>query len=265
MLVIAGDSHAIAIRQGFDALHSDERHRLVQKYNDVRIGMLQAGFRFMKRFHKVFDEAIVFNASIANRLEKIGVNAAIQRNDDRTFVFSIGTHGLRLYIDPAWSKFTLIPRSEKLFVSRGAMTQIVRSYNQNVIRFYDDLLDLGVSFYVLVSCPMPLAQWEFRQRTFETPNEFATLFETFQDVAVEMMLGRGVKVLRPPSSVLDGRFLRKDLQGSKNARDYHGNSKYGEIIWRDVLMPELGAGYRANLQWHPNDSRSSAVPEREAS
>src|SRR5690606_19799728 len=114
---------------------------------------------------------------------------------------SIGTHGLRLYSDPMWKYFSVIPTNEKSFVSSEAMAQIVERYNHNVLRFYDGLLKFGVDFYVLVCCPMPLAQWRARRKIFNTPEEFSALVDSFQDIAVEMMLKRGIRVLRPPVSV----------------------------------------------------------------
>lgn len=246
MLVVVGDSHAIALRAGLELLEAAGGPAFAERHGEVVAGQLDHGYRFLSRFYDVSGDAVEFSNERAHGFFERLVSPTVPRilrNDPRRFVFCFGFHPSGSILAKHWSAHTCaIDRaSSKQYVTEAALAAFVRSYNAWIIRFLKVLQSFHVRFSVASCNPLPpecLSHWE--TETF-AQDEILAYHNRFRDSFRKQLDALGMRYHLPPASVYDerGRMWQRMAQ-DRSEGDYHANAEYGRLMMEHILSEVSG-------------------------
>lgn len=231
--MIIGDSHVVALLNGFGRINAAER----EKYGKIAIGMLQYGAKFLDRFHEVNGDHIVFLGDEAKlAFAKLSAEP-IRRNDPRRFIISLGFHCIALYNYKCWEAHTVsASQPNKSYVSRAALREMVTSLNKHVLAFLEDLKSMEVNFSVMSSCPLPKTYLDGTFHPHFEEQEILDLDSECRNIFSKELTARGIEFNLPPSNTVKDGFLMDNLCAKRQVGDFHANAEYGEIFIRQLLQ-----------------------------
>lgn len=258
MLIVFGDSHTIALREGFEMLRAPpvygplrpttqlalaakpavERHAIER---DIRVGQIDHGYAFHQPFYKVYAGGLHFSeprtATFFRRLVS-PEKGAIVRRDPRTFVVCAGFYPSGALLAKHWQAHTCFAGADegRHYLSRAAYHTLVRAYTAPLLRFLEATRDLEARISVVAS--PPLSRQALRSWRTETisDDEVDTMHTEFRAAFAAELDRRGIRYHLPPPEVFgeDG-FLRPELASTRKLNDYHANADYGALMMAHLL------------------------------
>lgn len=246
MLIVTGDSHALALREGLELLEPPVRDILDRTFGSIVVGVIMAGFTVYEPFYRADTDSLLLLGRFGNRFAALtNSDGVIHRNDERRFAFSFGFHlfGLnhRLFgCGPMWDRFSTVADPSRQFLSVAVMTEIILHYGRYLIGFVEELTKLNVSFVMIGPPPVQRAFQEHIAEKMTAPGT-VKLQELFWAVMGNAFDERRVPyVLAPDETMTDG-VLRPDFRRIQAHDVNHGNNRFGAAIWNQVAA-RIAAG-----------------------
>ena len=240
MLVVVGDSHAIALREGLDELRAKGAD--LGRHEPIVAGQLDHGYTFLvEKFYRARGDAIELASKRAHDSFTKLVSPTephILRDDPRRFVFCFGFHPSGSMLPKHWTTHTPSEAhiSSKQYVSRAALAAFVRHYTRHVLAFFELLQQYGVDFSVASCSRLPPAFLSAFRTDTVAEQEILTYHDRFREAFAAELDARGIRYHLPPPETYDERgMMLQHLASDRKADDYHANARYGAIMMREIL------------------------------
>ena len=183
------------------------------------------------RFHRLEGDWVVVEA-------EIGENRTFGRDPAVTYCFSYGTDHAFLCTDPI---LHADGGRTGTHVSQGLLHEMIVNNKRWALAFFDDLLSVGVSFFVM-SAPPP-------RNEYRTPApQVLRIHGLAQEYIRGELQSRGVDLVDPPPDTVDANgFLKARFRrvGTPDRPDrHHGNDLYGARMLERVVGHHFGNGGR---------------------
>ena len=247
MLVILGDSHTIALRDGLAKLDARSQRSAWACFGGVIARDLSHGYKFFESFFEVDDQGVRFTDPRAvGVLASIpGGFAPITRNDPRTFLFSFGFHPSFAMLVTRWQAHTAARNApDKHYVSEALVAAAVREHTRPMLEFFGVLKDINVQFSVVMCCPLPKSFiTEKNRRVMASEEDILAFRQQYRKVFAQELDRLGVRYFAPPEQACDGQWLKERYVNRKGVGDYHADAQYGALMLQDIIG-KLTQGYR---------------------
>lgn len=238
MLVILGDSHTIALRDGLAKLDARSKRATRACFGGVIARDLSHGYKFFEPFFEVDDKGVHFTDPRAvGVLAKFpGGFAPITRNDSRTFLFSFGFHPSPTMDISWWQAHTAARNAPaKHYVSEALVKAAVRAHTRPMLEFFRLLKDMNVRFSVVMCCPLPRSFFTEKRREMVSEGEMLAFHQSFRRAFALELDQMGVRYFTPPERACDGPWLKEDYVNRKGIGDYHADARYGALMLQDII------------------------------
>lgn len=237
-IAIMGDSHTVALYEAWAAMSAEERASLAGD-RTVTITMLAFGAKFLGPFHRLEEDHLQFTVEEmlqAHAKAAPREGGIIRRGDGRTYIVSLGFHGVALYNYPMWQNFTVSKsKQEKQYLSRAALRAMVFDLNKHILSFYDALQSLGLDYRAMLPPPLPRTYLEAKNHISFDDAEIIDLRAGYTDAFATLMKERGHEFIAPPEGITRDGWLLPHLGQTRMVGDHHGNPTYGALMLRKVL------------------------------
>lgn len=233
MLILAGDSHAIALREALPLLDDQLKGALDSAFGTVCAGMVDTAGRLKYPFHALEDGRIVFpDENIRKRFDAIAGQLLIFDRNFRGIVGLAAGHYFKAHMKRRlWNRYSVVPNGKKHFVTAAALGELMDKHDRGVRRFAGDLVALGIRCFFLG--PPPIRQ-EFAGRLKIPPCEafglHAAMCEWWRQFAETL----AIPVVAAPARVIEGGVLKAEYE-PEGDDVHHANALYGIEMWREIL------------------------------
>lgn len=233
MLLLVGDSHAIAMREAVTLLDGDLRDRLRGCFGEVAAGMLDTAGKLETPFHMVKHGRIAFNdEALHRRLDAIaGEPVVLDRNFKGIVGLSGCFHFTSLMKKTFWRRFSVMSVEGKHFLSQAVLSELMDRYATGMRRLTRDFASLGIKCFLIESPPIRRRYLPvLRPLSLE---EVVSLNETLRESRRRFARRLDVPVIRVPDFVAEGGILKEQYESENDAQ--HANALYGVEMWREIL------------------------------
>ena len=238
MLVILGDSHTIALRDGLAKLDARSQRAAKACFGGVIARDLSHGYKFFEPFFEVDDQGVRFtDPRAAGVLASIpGGFSPITRDDPRTFLFSLGFHPSATMSATRWQTHTAARNAaDKHYVSEALVTAAVREHTRPMLEFFSVLKDMNVQFSVVMCCPLPKSFFTEKRRELASEEDILAFYQQYRKVFAQELDRLGVRYFTPPEQACDGQWLKESYVNRKGVGDYHADARYGALMLQDII------------------------------
>jgi len=236
-LIITGDSHVNALREGADLLTSEE---LASWAGRLKIGSLGTGSIALSRFSKVVSGKVVFDNSRYSRAFLALNVRGFFRTGGVKYGMSFGFHSLPVVASLTWKDvlpWTIASKYGREPVSSGVLTAMMAENNKHMHVFYEQLLAAKIDFFVISAPPLRADHPIFTELEAEVILE---VDREFRKASGDFFAERGIQVVYPPEIVYASKgILRRDLAKIAPDDTHHGNSEYGRIMLQHILSQDF--------------------------
>lgn len=244
MLVVTGDSNTAALAEGFSRLPRARRDALENTFAGVVVGGIMRGFDTQEPFFEVTADGVRFahfpQAPLFFDLTGAGTIIA---DDPRVFGFCIGFHSVPLARTDVWKQFSFRTDTEKRFISKAVLTEIINQHLAYVLQFVDALQAIRVRFF-MISAP-PLRQVFLNKYPHLSATDHVRFQRIYRAITTRKLASRNIPVLMPPAATSREGVLLPQYELEDPDDDHHANGLYGTLVW------EMIGDYLARLPGPP--------------
>jgi len=242
-LVVLGDSHALALAEGFAQLKARGEEAFP---GEVRFLPIFDGPDNLAPFFRRDGDGIAFlgDRPAQGIIEALGAAMLSPEDRDTIYAFSMGLMITLLLRQGDWKRSTpssLAPathgKRHRNLVSELLVEAMALENQKHVIDFARAVRQVGLRAFIIAAPPM-----REDDRAIERGRPAAVLLEVnriCRRALVRSYSEAGLRVLEPPPETYqDGDvlgFMRSDLRRLVGRDSHHGNAAYGEIMMRHVL------------------------------
>lgn len=234
-LIITGDSHCVALKQGL--------HLLNEKTADLPDGMivnaLGNGYYMNMPFSEVDAECVKFTyPEYKKTFEGFGIGEIGEHNDDMVFGFSMGLNSPPAFRDPMWRTYAPWSLSEQTGlkpVFSDVLPNLFLPKWRHIQAFLQSCIHLKVPFFV-ISGPPPKRTHDCIQKDGTDENVVLEVNRLYRKTVENWLTAQGVQVVHTPDEVLeDSGFLAPEFHHPDPEDQHHANAKYGEIYLKKIV------------------------------
>jgi hypothetical protein len=229
-LIVTGDSHAIALREGLRGLEKDTSF-------EVEARRLGTGRHMLQPFFRNTGSEIRFIVDDYTKSHDLFAVGNIKKNPDLVYGFSMGFHSAKLFSSNIWRSFApwnLADSVNLAPVSIAAINAMIEAIWGEVLSFYENCIALGVEFFG-IACPPPRRDHPCIEKGNDA-RVVAAVAQIAHDYMEKWLADRGRRCVRVPETTIDqGGFLREQFIRIAPNDTHHGNADYGELMMRDVI------------------------------
>lgn len=235
MMYLTGDSHVHALRMGAQALAEQGE---IPRDTRIRIGMHGNAGYFRSAFSEVRHGRVALtHADGASLLERLTGERYFIADRDVSYGLSMGFHTAPAFRHPVWQRYRpteLVTWRGQHVISDGVLDAIVDHQCRHVFRFFEQLAENEVSYFVIAS-PPPRSD---HRCLAQTPAEVVLAVDRrFRSRVCGVLAGLGVRVVPPPEQAFDpAGFLRPEFNRRAPNDFHHANGSYGELMMRSILQ-----------------------------
>ncbi|QKZ06090.1 MULTISPECIES: hypothetical protein [Pseudomonas] len=232
-LYIVGDSHTLALSRGLEQLK--EAGQVDERIARVDAKFLYPGYRVGTEFYQRTEDVIKFKGvKLKNKLKALtGRRHIAKQYGDPVFAFSSGFYHrglietmLREGILP-WHVLPDVQGVRR--ISMGETKALVHGFNEYLFRFFKDLQDLGIRFF-LVAPPGPRLDDRVGAIAPALHGHLA-LDPLFRTIVQQWYDDNDIPYLSAPLSTLNSdHSLRAEYYERLNGDDHHASTEYGRLM-----------------------------------
>lgn len=238
MLVVLGDSHTIALRDGLGKLNSRYVNAAKSCFGDIVIRDLSYGLKFFEPFFQVRDHEVHFTDPRAQSvLAKFpGGFSPIAQNDERTFMFCFGFHPSFLIHLKQWETHTASQSViDKHYISEALISTSIKEHIKPMVEFFSCLQSMNVRFSIVSCCPLPKSFITDERRKRVTEEEILAFCKQYKKIFSVELDRLDIRYFSPPEETYNGQWLKEEFVNRKGIGDYHADEQYGSIMLQSII------------------------------
>jgi hypothetical protein len=117
-----------------------------------------------------------------------------------------------------------------MFISNAVFRLIVLHQNRFILRFVDEVRQLGVRFFVISAPPIRSAFIE-KYKLHMSRHEHVEFQAAYREIMSAELVRRGIPVILPPHNIDRNGILLAQYELQHPDDDHHANLEYGSLFW----------------------------------
>lgn len=224
---IIGDSQTRALMHAANAWTGDA-------LPPMRLMPLGSAVQFWEPFYTVKPASIELTPDeCASRMQRVFGTTEI--TNERLWGFCLGFTTVGFFRYGLWEQYSLHDRNPRgrHVISKAAAAQIARGMFEEILKFYELLIERGYAFFVISGAPLPQHNPHLKEAVREDVI-FADKF--YRDLYAKELSAHGIDFILPPDEVKDhdGLLLPQYRHPTPDDR-HHANKEYGALMLARVV------------------------------